>query len=326
MNWVRVVFLGLAMAICPGRAPAEAEAALTLGIVLGKSSHYGVAASVLADEITRRSGGRFQVEIFAGGILGGERDLVAGLQIGTVDLVIASTGPVGGFVPATLIIDIPFLFRDYGHARAVLDGPIGQEILAEFPKHGLIALAWGENGFRHITTTDRPVTRPADLRGLKLRTMQNSVHTRAFTVLGARPMPMPAPNVYAALQSHVVDGQENPVPVVVDLKLNEVQHYLSLTGHAYSPAVMLVAPRLWTGLGDSDRALFGDAARAAAAAMRAAVDRQEAEGLKALRKAGMTVIDDIDKAAFRAALTPAYADYAREFGQERIDSIRNARP
>ena len=179
---------------------------------------------------------------------------------------------------------------------------------------------------RHITTTARAVTKPADLAGLRLRTMQNSVHMRAFATLGAKPMPIPAPNVYAALQSHIVDGEENPVPVILDLKLAEVQKYLSLTGHVYSPALVLVSPRLWQTLNEADRTILKEAAGIAAAAMRAAVDRQEKDGLATLRAAGLTVIDGIDKAAFQQALAPAYAEYAKTFGQQRIDSLRNAKP
>ena len=328
MNMFRVVLLGLALA-CPllaGAAPARAETEVTLGIVLGKTSHYGISAAVLAEEVAKRTEGRFRVEIFADGVLGGERERVVGAQLGTVDMVIVSTGPVGSFVPATLITDIPFLFKDYAHARAALDGPIGQEILAEFPKHGLIALAWGENGFRHITTSSRPVSKPEDLAGLRLRTMQNSVHMQAFATLGAKPMPMPTPNVYAALRSHIVDGEENTLPATLDLKFAEVQKYLSLTGHVYSPALTLVSPRLWRTLDETDRANFTEAAKVAAAAMRDAVDRQEKDGLAALRTAGMTIIDHIDKNAFRAALAPAYAEYAKTFGQQRIDSLREAEP
>ncbi len=326
MKAIRIALVGLAVACAMGVTLARAETALTLGIVLGRSSHYGVAATTLAEEMAKRSDGSFRVEIFSDGILGGEREIVVGTQLGTVDIAIVSTGPVGNFVPATLITDIPFLFRDYAHARTVLDGPIGQAILSEFPKHGLIALAWGENGFRHITTTTRPITKPEDLVGLKLRTMQNSVHMRAFTVLGAKPMPLPAPNIYAALQSHIVEGQENPIPVILDLKFSEVQKYLALTGHVYSPAVIMVSPQLWERLDDSDRAMLKGSAIKAGAAMRATVDHQEQEGLKTLRAAGMIVIDGIDKSAFQAALAPAYAEYAKTFGQAQIDSIRDSHP
>ncbi len=328
MNMLRGLFWGLALAYLCAMAGglARAQTVLTLGIVIGKDSHYGIAASVFAEKLARLTDNRYRAEIFPDGALGDEREMVAGTQLGTIDLAIVSTGPVGIFVPATLITDIPFLFRDYNHARFVLDGPIGHKILAEFPEHGLIALAWGENGFRHITTSSTPVSKPQCLTNLKLRTMQNSVHMHAFRVLGAKPMPMPAPNIYAALQSHVVDGQENPIPVILDLKLFEVQKYLSLTGHVYSPALFIAAPKLWNSLSDSDRAFFIQAAQAAASAMRAAVNRQELAGLEKLRASGMIVIDGIDKNEFQSALAPAYAEYAHIFTQERIDSIRNAQP
>src|SRR5512135_1302193 len=155
---------------------ALAATELKLGYPLGPTSHVGVGASTFAAEVVQRTGGRFVIEQFPNLALGGEREMVEGAQIGSVDLVITSTGPVGNFAEETLIFDIPFLFRDYPHARAVLDGPIGQAIMDHLARHGLIGLAWGENGFRHLTNNLRPVTRPADLHGMKLRTMQNDVH------------------------------------------------------------------------------------------------------------------------------------------------------
>ena len=306
--------------------PAPTVITVTLGIGLGKTSPFGIAASALAETVARETGNRIHLEIFADGMLSSERELVVGTQLGTVDMAIVSTGPVGSFVPETLVLDIPYLFRDYTQARDTLDGPIGRDLLAVFPSHGLVALAWGENGFRHVTTRDRPVRTPADLVGLKLRTMQNSVHEDAFAALGAKPMPMPISGVLAALKSGIVDGEENPIPVILDQKFAEVQKYLSLTGHVYSPALILMSPRLWQSLPEADRAIFRKAATAAVAAMRETVSRQEATGLATLRAAGMTIIDDIDKAAFQRALAPAYAEYAQTFGQRRIDSLRNAAP
>ena len=313
-----------AEAILDGTTPTETT--VTLGLGLSKASHFGIAASLLAETVARESGGRIHLEIFSDRSLGSERELVVGTQLGTVDMAIVSTGPVGSFVPETLALDIPFLFRDYAQARATLDGPIGRDLLDGFPSHGLIALAWGENGFRHITTRDRPVRTPADVAGLKMRTMQNSVHEDAFAALGAKPVPMPISAVYAALKSGAVDGEENPIPVILDQKYAEVQRYLSLTGHVYSPALILMSPRLWQSLSETDQAMFRKAATAAAAAMREAVTRQEAAGLATLRAAGMIIIDGIDKAAFQQALAPAYAEFARTFGQKRIDSLRNAIP
>ena len=150
-----------------------AETVFKMGFTLTAGSHFGVGATAFAEAVARGTDGRFRVELYPDSLLGAEREMLEGAQDGSVDLAIVSTGPVGTFVPETLITDIPFLFRDYAHARAVLDGPIGQEMLALFPKHDLIALAWGENGFRHLTNDVRPVRGPDDLRGLKIRTMQN---------------------------------------------------------------------------------------------------------------------------------------------------------
>ncbi|MBI1208360.1 MAG: DctP family TRAP transporter solute-binding subunit [Azospirillum sp.] len=305
---------------------ATAETVFKLGYSLGPKAHYGIGAQAFGDEVARQSNGRYRIEMFPNNALGGEREMIEGAQLGTVDLVISSTGPVGNFVPSTLITDIPFLFRDYAHARAVLDGPIGQEILDEFPAHGLIGLAWCENGFRHLTNSVRAVHEPEDIKGLKLRTMQNDVHMEAFSTLGALPTPMAFPELFTSLQQHTVDGQENPIPVIVSAKFAQVQKYLSLTGHVYSPALFIMSPYPWEAMPTADRAIFLAAAKVGAQAMRAEVNRVEDSGIAQLRAAGMTVDTEVDKAAFQKVLAPAYTDYAKRFGQADIDRIRNYRP
>jgi len=321
--------LGLAAAVAAGLAlagPVQAQQSVKLGFSLPATSHYGAGAQAFKQEVESRTNGRFTVELFPSNALGGEREMVEGAQLGTVDAVITSTGPVGNFVPATLITDIPFLFRDYAHARGVLDGDIGQGILAECGNHGLVCLAWLENGFRHLTNSRQAVNAPADVQGLKLRTMQNDVHIRAFQTLGAAPTPMAFPELFTALQQGTVDGQENPIPVIVSANFAQVQPHLTLTGHVYSPALLILSPSLWDGLSDADKAVFRDAARKAQEANRAEVDRVEQSGLATLRAAGMQIVTQVDNAAFQQALAPAYADYARRFGQENIDRIRNWRP
>ena len=162
---LKAALLGASL-LALGIGGAQAQQALKLGYSLAPTSHYGVGATAMAETLAELSDGAFTIEQFPANALGGEREMVEGAQIGTVDLVITSTGPVGNFVPDTLLTDIPFLFRDYEHAHAVLDGEIGQEILAQFPNHGLVALAWGENGFRNMTNNVRPIRTPEDTRGL----------------------------------------------------------------------------------------------------------------------------------------------------------------
>jgi tripartite ATP-independent transporter DctP family solute receptor len=250
---------------------------------------------------------------------------VEGVQLGTLDLTLTSTGPLPNFVPDVAILDIPFLFRDYAHARAVLDGPIGAELLQKFPPKGMVALAWAENGFRHMTNSKRPVNGPDDLRGLKMRTMENPIHIEAYRQFGILPTPMAFTEVFTALQQGTVDGQENPLSVITSAKLDQVQKYLTLTGHVYSPAVILMNKAKWDALSSADKQAFADAAREAVKANRARVDEDERRAVADLRAKGMTVNENIDKAKFQAQLAPAYADFAKRFGQQNIDRIRNYR-
>ncbi|MFN4102439.1 MAG: DctP family TRAP transporter solute-binding subunit, partial [Pararhodobacter sp.] len=201
-------------------------------------SHYGDAGRAFAEKIAELSDGAFEISLRPAGALGGERDVIEGLQIGTVELTISSTGPIGNFVPEVYALDFPFLFNDYASAHAVLDGEIGQELLASFEPHGIVGLAWAENGFRHITNSVRPIREPADLAGLKLRTMENEVHIAAFRAAGAAPTPMSWTEVLTSLQQGTIDGQENPIPIVTANNMWEIQDNISLTGHVYSPAVV----------------------------------------------------------------------------------------
>lgn len=306
-----------------GIGGAQAQQALKLGYSLAPTSHYGVGATAMAETLEELSGGKFTIEQFPANALGGEREMVEGAQIGTVDLVITSTGPVGNFVPDTLITDIPFLFRDYEHAHAVLDGPIGQEILAQFPNHGLVALAWGENGFRNLTNNVRPIRTPEDTQGLKVRTMENQVHMRAFQELGILPTPMAFPELFTALQQGTVDGQENPIGVILSANFSQVQDHLTLTQHVYSPALIIMSPMVWDGLSEEEKGWFMEAAKAGAAAMRQKVREDAENGVATLKEQGMQVVEDPDRAAFETALAPAFAEFAERFGQDKIDAIRN---
>ncbi|MGP9819045.1 TRAP transporter substrate-binding protein [Salinarimonas sp. NSM] len=315
--------IGGAALLALGIGGAQAQQALKLGYSLAPTSHYGVGATAMAESLAELSGGKFTIEQFPANALGGEREMVEGAQIGTVDIVITSTGPVGNFVPDTLITDIPFLFRDYDHAHAVLDGPIGQEILDQFPNHGLIGLAWGENGFRNLTNNVRPIRTPEDTQGLKVRTMENQVHMRAFQELGVLPTPMAFPELFTALQQGTVDGQENPIGVILSANFSQVQDHLTLTQHVYSPALIILSPVVWEGLTDEEKGWFEEAAAAGAAAMRVKVREDADNGVAMLKEQGMQVVEDPDRAAFEAALQPAFAEFAQRFGQDKIDAIRN---
>ena len=317
------LFIGMTLSL--GFVAAQAQTVLKIGYATSKESHYGVGSTVFCDEVEKGTQGRYKCLHFANSALGGEREQIEAVQLGTQDLVNTSTGPVGNFVPEVKIVDIPFLFRDYDHARKVMDGPIGQDILTKFPAKGIIALGWTENGFRHMTNSKRDIVKPSDAAGLKMRTMENKVHMDGYRTFGILPTPMAFPELFGALQQGTVDGQENPIPVILSSKFSQVQKHLSLTGHVYSPALLLMSPKTWNKLNDADKKVFLEAAKKAGAAQRKKVNDDESTGIAQLEKEGMTVTRKVDGQAFRDALRPAYIGYAKEFGADNIKKIQDVR-
>ena len=306
-------------------APAHAQTAMKISISVAQNSHQGIGIDTFAKEVEKRTGGRYKIQPFYSGSLGGERESIEAVQLGTQELTFTSTGPVPNFVPEARILDIPFLFRDKAHARAVLDGPIGRDMLKAFEPKGFKALAWGENGVRHMTNSKRAVNAPDDLKGLKMRTMENPVHVAAYKGFGIITTPMAFPEVFTALQQGTVDGQENPLSVIMAAKFDQVQKHLSLTGHVYSPAIFLMNKGSFDKLPAADQAHFLAAAAEAVKANRARVDEDDAKGVAELRSKGMQVVENVDKAKFQAALTPVYAQFEQQFGKANIDKIRNFR-
>jgi len=322
MNTLRYALFAAGTLVC---AAASAQTTIKIGYATSPQSHYGVGTTAFCEEVEKRTNGRYKCQQFPNSALGGEREMIEAVQLGTLDIVNTSTGPVGNFVPEVNIVDIPFLFRDYDHARKVLDGPIGDELRAKFPAKGLIALAWTENGFRHMTNSRRPIVKPEDAKGLKIRSMQNKVHIQAFQSIGIQPTPMAFPELFTALQQGTVDGQENPIPVILSAKFAQVQKHLSLTGHVYSPALLIASPALWNKLSDADKKAFTEAGKAGGAAQRRKVNEDERNGIDELRKAGMNVVTNVDGAAFRAAMTPVWAEFAKQFGADAIKRIQDVK-
>ena len=292
-----------------------------LGYALAQNSHFGAAALGWSGHVEKATGNAFQFKHFASSALGGERELIEGLQLGTVEAAVVSTGALSNFVSDVGVVDIPFLFRDLSHARNVLDGKLGTDLLAKFQQRGLIALAWGEQGFRHLTNNKVSVKGVADMKGLKIRVTENPIHITAFRALGASPTPMSWPEVISALQQGTIDGQENPISVLTSAKLWEVQKHLSLTSHVYAPMVLLVSPSFWGSLNAEQKAAFTEGAKIGGKASRAFVDEVEKKGVEEARKHGMTVVDQVDHAAFRKALDKPYEQYAKKFGQKTLDDI-----
>ncbi|MEG0053899.1 MAG: TRAP transporter substrate-binding protein [Comamonas sp.] len=303
-----------------GAAFAQAKE-VKIGYALAVNSHYGAAANAWAESVEKGTNGAYKLKQFPASALGGERELIEGLQLGTVEAAIVSTGALSNFVPDVGVVDIPFLFRDTQHARAVMDGAFGQDLLAKFQKRGLVALAWGEQGFRHLSNNKHAVNGVPDLKGLKIRVTENPVHITAFRTLGASPTPMSWPEVIGALQQGTIDGQENPISVLVSAKLWQVQKHLTLTSHVYAPMALIVSPSFWGSLNAAQKTAFTEGAKKGALASRGFVDAVEKKGVEEAKANGMKVVEKVDQTAFRTALEPAYKEYAKKFGQKTLDSI-----
>ena len=321
-HWQHIVGPVVGVLAAASVGSAAAQTVLKIGYATSKESHYGVGTTAFCDEMEKGTQGRYKCQQFPASALGGEREQIEAVQLGTQDLTNTSTGPLGNFVPEVKVVDIPFLFRDYDHARKVMDGPIGQDLLKKMQPKGLIGLAWTENGFRHMTNNKRPILQASDAAGLKVRTMENKVHMDGYRTFGLLPTPMAFPELFGALQQGTVDGQENPIPVILASKFAQVQKHLSLTGHVYSPAVLLLSPKVWEKLSEADRKVFVDAAQKGSTAQRKKVNDDESNGIAQLRKDGMQVVEKVDGESFRKAVMPAYAGFAKEFGADRIAAIQ----
>jgi tripartite ATP-independent transporter DctP family solute receptor len=304
------------------RAAGAKSSQLRLGYLISANSQSGAGATAMAEEISRRTEGRIAIQQFPDAALGGEVEMLKGLQIGAIDLAFITGGALSVVVPEAGIFNIPFLFTGAAHAHAVLDGKIGDEYQAMFAAKDLVPLAWAENGLRHLTNSRRPIVTPEDLKGLKLRVPQSDVMVTGFRALGTEVSSLPFPQLYSALESGVFDAEENPIATILSAKFAQVQKFLTLSGHVYDPSLILMSPDAHDDLSEADRAIFREAAKAGAAASRAFAANAEQTGIATLQQAGMQVVGSIDRSRFVAAMADAVPVYDKQFGRARIDQIR----
>jgi tripartite ATP-independent transporter DctP family solute receptor len=311
---------------CPaivGRARAAIRPqVLRVGMVNPRDSQFGAGAAEFAAQVERTCGGRLRVELYPSGATGGELEMTQDVAAGTLDMTFTSTVVFATVAPELSIFDIPFLFRDLAHARAVFDGEIGKAAFARLEPKGIVGLGWGENGMRHVTTTDKPVRRPEDLKGLKLRVPQSEVMEASFKAFGADAKSLPFPDVYPALSAGTFQAEENSIATILSANFDKVQHYLCLTGHVYSPSAFLISKRVFDRIQPDDQQALRAAAVAGGKASRAFLDRIDKSGIEELRRRGMTVVEDIDRPAFAAALAGLDGEFEKQFGKDKIDAIR----
>lgn len=304
-------------------AKKEEVKTMKIGHVMGKDRSLHKAMVKFGQDLEKATNGKIKVEVFSDGVLGGDRQVLEALQMGTVQATSVSTGPVAAFAPRMDVFDLPFLFKDKPTAYKVFDGPVGQELLNDLPKAGLVGMGYWENGFRHLTNNKREVKTAEDIKGLKIRTLESKVHVETWKALGANPTPMSFSQLYSALEQGVVDGQENPYGNVVASKFNEVQKYLTNTGHIYNANIFLISKKFWDGLSDQEKDIVKKVAEESKVYQRQLNDKEDQDSVAILTQKGMKITDlnSGEKEKLQQILQPVYKQVGERIGQDIVDKV-----
>ncbi|MDV3124223.1 TRAP transporter substrate-binding protein [Mycobacterium sp. 21AC1] len=291
---------------------------LRLGHVNSVTDPWQTSAQEFADLVNENSGGAVEVKVYPGAQLGGDRDMVEGMQIGSVDFTLVA-GVLSSVVPAMTMLEIPYMFTSQQSLNKALAGPGGQQLSEMLSEKGIRNLSWLDRGPRELTA-NREITAPAQLDGAKVRVPEIPAAIDAWRAMGANPTPMAFSEVYGALQQGVIDGQENPYAIIESGNLYEVQRYVMRTDHVYGYVMLAMSEDAWNRLSTQQQEVVTEAAATVREHHneRTAADEQKYQ--KMLRDKGMTFVD-VDREAFRRAVQPVHAHYAQEFGQELYDHL-----
>lgn len=294
---------------------------LKVGHVLAPTHPYQIGLEKFSELVDQKTGGEVKIEVFHSSQLGNEREMIEGLQLGTLDMTLVSTAPLSGFSSQFLVFDLPYIFKTPEAAHATVDGPVGKEIMKTIEKKGIVGLAYWENGFRHVSNSRQELVHPADIAGLKIRTMENKIHMASFKVAGADPTPMAFGELFTALQQKTVDAQENPFPVFYTSNFFEVQNYLSVTGHFYAASPFLISKAVWKKLSDDHKAAIQEAAEEARDFERNLIAKMDKELMEELIAKGVK-ITQVDKNEWAGAMQPVYKMYEKAIGADVIEKVR----
>jgi tripartite ATP-independent transporter DctP family solute receptor len=303
---------------------AHAVTKLKFGHATSTESSQQQAALKFAELVKQRTKGEVEITVFPGSTLGTDQQMINLTRGGSIDGVISGSTNFNGIVAQTAALELPFVFRDSAHAYKVLDGKIGQGLLDELGKHNLKGLAYFENGWRVMTNNKRPVVKPEDAKGMKIRSTPNPFHIQAFQQLGMNPSPLAIAELYSALESKAFDAQEHPLPVFWSSKFYEVQKHLSLTNHVYSPSIAIMNKAKFDAMpADVQKALL-DSARDAAAFQRELNARDTQKIVAEIKKLGIQVVEQPDMAAFRSVVyAPVRQAYVDKNGADLVTAIEN---
>jgi tripartite ATP-independent transporter DctP family solute receptor len=290
--------------------PAHAQTEIKLGHVGEPGSLFQLSADEFAKRANARLAGKAKVVVYGSSQLGGDKEMLQKLKLGTIDMALPST-VMTSEIDTFGIFEMPYIVKDRNHMARIEKEIFWPSIAPAAEKKGLKVLAVWENGYRHITTNKQPVKVPADLKGIKLRVPEGKWRVRMFQEYGANPSPMKFSELFTALQTGVMDGEENPLTQIYSAKLQEVQKYLSLSGHVYTPAYLTVGTRRYNNLPADVRKVLEDTAKETQAYVYQTAATADTDLLAKLKQAGMQV-NEVDKEAFIAASKPVYEDFSKE--------------
>ncbi len=282
-------------------------------------------AKFFAEKIKERTNGDVTVRIYPHGQLGNDQQMITGVRSGIIDIEMSGLNNFEGLMPKVGGVLLPYIFTSREHAYKVLDGPVGQDLLADFSKFGMVGLGFPENGYRNITNSRKPIRTPEDVVGLKIRTNNSKALNEMFAMLKANPTPLPVSELYTALETGVVEAQEHPIPITHSFHYDEVQKYLSLTEHSYAMLVIAMNQNKFNALTADQQKAVRDVAAEAVAYQRKLSIEKEAGMLADLENRGMKINKDVDKAAFQKAITKTWDSYIAKFGKDMIDQIQAAK-
>ncbi|WP_386695523.1 TRAP transporter substrate-binding protein [Lonepinella sp. MS14435] len=301
---------------------ASAETSLRFGYEAPRTDSQHIAAKKFDELLKEKTKGEIKLKLFPDSTLGNSQTMIAGVRGGTIDIEMSGSPNFTGLVEKLNVIDIPFIFKDRTHAFKVLDGEIGQGLLKDLEAQGIKGLAFWDVGFRAFSNSKHTVTKPEDIKGLKVRTNQNPMYIEAFTLLGGNPVPMPLAELYTALETRAVDAQEHPIGIFWSNKLYEVQKFLSLTNHGYTPLIVAMNKAKFDALTPELQTALIEAAKEAGQFQRDLNIKNETEIVANLRKAGVEVTENIDQAPFKAVIEEKVRQsFINKNGDELIKAI-----
>ncbi|AGI34038.1 TPA: TRAP transporter substrate-binding protein [Mannheimia haemolytica] len=300
---------------------AQAETSFRFAYEAPRSDTQHIAAKKFNDLLQEKSQKGLKLSLFPDSTLGNAQTAISGVRGGTIDIAMSSSSNFTGLEPKLNVIDIPFIFKDRDHAYKALDGEIGQGLLTALEAHGLKGLAFWEVGFRAFSNSKHPITKPEDIKGLKIRTNQNPMYIQAFSILGANPVPMPLSKLYTALETKAVDAQEHPIGIFWSAKLYEVQKYFSFTNHGYTPLIVAINKAKFDALPAEQQTALVEAAKEAGKYQRQLNLENEQKIIDSLKKAGIEFVDNLDTTPFKDAVS---AETRKAFIEKNGDGLVKA--